>query len=59
MEPVEALRVVYDLAQANAMDEKEAEVMDMMDEYERQENALDIVYIMLQDGILNLKGEDG
>jgi len=47
MEFSEALAIVLNLAQGAAMDENEAEIDEMQDEYVRQQNALDSVYAFL------------
>lgn len=52
MEPIEALRIVFDPAQGNALDLEEAESggAEMIEEYQRQQDALDEIWRTLEKG---------
>ena len=53
MTPLESLKLVYELAEQNAIDKESAEDMGVLDQYERQQEALDVVLVMITYSIAN------
>jgi GH35 family endo-1,4-beta-xylanase len=48
MNQLDALAIVYDLATENSMDRKLAIEYDLMEEFNQQQKALEIVYNMIE-----------
>ena len=48
MDQLNALAIVYDLAIENSMDQKLAIECDLMEEFNQQQEALEIVYNMIE-----------
>jgi hypothetical protein len=51
MELIEALRIVYDLAEGNQLDEGEADTSELQEQRREQESALEMVHQLLRDGM--------